>query len=412
MMQPLTRRALLGSAAAIPAVATLPQVASASTSVGFDLNATVLDGGEQVTSLTIRAGVLGQFDPSSLTLETFSVLARAESPLPASSNQLTLGTYDVHRDVTAARVDNRGNITLELATAEGVPGGATLGYTVPAGRNVEFNLTYTITQNAPLRLRNQRQVTIARFVQGELTNPEVDAFSYGTSISGLNYRLFSPRNNGHGKGGKHPLIVWLHGGGEGGMGARQTNEAQLRGNRGAVGFVTPEAQQIFGGAYVVAPQSPSAWMTDGDGFAPKIAALVDELLASNHKIDPQRVHVLGCSNGGYMSLKMAVEYPEKFASVVPICPGATPNFFTDAELQSVGSTPTWLVHSKDDTVLPWEPNSGRAAALIDDAIVTLYDTVTWQGHQFMGHWSWIYVARNDPQHNGQHIWQWMAQQHR
>ncbi|GAA4907576.1 hypothetical protein GCM10025789_28840 [Tessaracoccus lubricantis] len=71
-----------------------------------------------------------------------------------------------------------------------------------------------------------------------------------------------------------------------------------------------------------------------------------------------------------------------------------------------------LVHSKDDAVLPWEPNTGRAAALIDDAVVTLYDTVTWQGHQFMGHWSWIYVARNDPQHNGQHVWQWMAQQHR
>lgn len=130
-------------------------------------------------------------------------------------------------------------------------------------------------------------------------------------------------------------------------------------------------------------------MNDGDGFAPRIAALVDELLASNHTIDPQRVHVLGCSNGGYMSLKMAVEYPTKFASIVPICPGATHNFFTDAELQSVSSTPTWLVHSKDDTVLPWEPNTGRAAALIDDAIVTLYDTVTWQGHQFMGHWSWI-----------------------
>lgn len=411
-MERLSRRALLGSAAAIPALAAIPQVASAATSVSFDLNASVLDGGEQVTSLTIRAGALGQFDPSSLTLGTFSVLAKAESPLPSSSGQLTFGVYDVQREVTAARVDNRGNITLDLATAEGVPGGGTLGYTVPAGRNVEFDLTYTITQNAPLRLRNQRPVKIDSFTQSELTNPEADAFSYGTSASGLNYRLYTPSNNGHGRAGRHPLVVWLHGGGEGGMDARQTNEAQLRGNRGALGFITPEAQQIFGGAYVVAPQSPSAWMNDGDGFAPRIAALVDEILASNHKIDPQRVHVLGCSNGGYMSLKMAVEYPTKFASIVPICPGATPNFFTDAELQSVSSTPTWLVHSKDDTVLPWEPNTGRAAALIDDAIVTLYDTVTWQGHQFMGHWSWIYAARNDPQHNGQHLWQWMAEQHR
>jgi dipeptidyl aminopeptidase/acylaminoacyl peptidase len=30
--------------------------------------------------------------------------------------------------------------------------------------------------------------------------------------------------------------------------------------------------------------------------------------------------------------------------------------------------------------------------------------------QFNGHWSWIYVARNDPTINGTHIWQWMADQ--
>jgi hypothetical protein len=28
--------------------------------------------------------------------------------------------------------------------------------------------------------------------------------------------------------------------------------------------------------------------------------------------------------------------------------------------------------------------------------MTLCDHVVWNGHQFPGHWSWIYVARNDP----------------
>ena len=42
--------------------------------------------------------------------------------------------------------------------------------------------------------------------------------------------------------------------------------------------------------------------------------------------------------------------------------------------------------------------------------MTLYDHVIWNGHQFNGHWSWIYVARNDPAINGTHIWQWMADQ--
>jgi hypothetical protein len=36
----------------------------------------------------------------------------------------------------------------------------------------------------------------------------------------------------------------------------------------------------------------------------------------------------------------------------------------------------------------------------------------WNGHQFPGHWSWIYVARNDPGTDTTHIWQWIAQQRR
>ena len=48
----------------------------------------------------------------------------------------------------------------------------------------------------------------------------------------------------------------------------------------------------------------------------------------------------------------------------------------------------------------------------DEKGVTLYDHVVWNGIQFPGHWSWIYVARNHPSNNGTHIWQWMAQQQR
>ena len=79
----------------------------------------------------------------------------------------------------------------------------------------------------------------------------------------MNYRLFSPagaeRWTGH---GKRPLIVWLHGGGEGGLKSANyyDNEPQMRANRGALGFSTPEAQRIFDGAYVVAPQAESFWL--------------------------------------------------------------------------------------------------------------------------------------------------------
>ena len=60
--------------------------------------------------------------------------------------------------------------------------------------------------------------------------------------------------------------------------------------------------------------------------------------------------------------------------------------------------------------MPPEPNTIHAHDLIPGSLLTLYDHVVWNGYQFPGHWSWIYVARNDPSNNGTHIWQWMARQ--
>ncbi|WP_327010410.1 prolyl oligopeptidase family serine peptidase [Dactylosporangium sp. NBC_01737] len=38
-----------------------------------------------------------------------------------------------------------------------------------------------------------------------------------------------------------------------------------------------------------------------------------------HPIDRDRILVAGCSNGGYMSLKMTAIDPDLFAASVPIC---------------------------------------------------------------------------------------------
>jgi predicted peptidase len=230
----------------------------------------------------------------------------------------------------------------------------------------------------------------------------------------MKYRLFSPAKIR----GRRPLVVWLHGGGEGASlpDDYYDNETTLRANRGALGFATPEAQRIFDGAYVVAPQSTSFWLEDGDRFAPQILEIVREI-ARRHPIDRDRIYVAGCSNGGYMSLKMTTVNPDEFAASVPICgvvtslqPGG-PTMITDAELASI-DTPTWLVASRDDTTVPPDPNTVHAHDLIPGSLLTLYDHVIWNGYQFPGHWSWIYVARNDPSANGTRIWQWMARQKR
>ncbi|MHB9755759.1 carboxylesterase family protein [Streptomyces sp. BYX5S] len=419
----ISRRSILAAGAGAGALS-LPGVAAhaddrAPDGVRFTLNAHVLDGGEQVTSLTLKTSRLGPIDPAGLTTGTFGVHAKATRPFPLADGERISGEYDLDRTVTAVRLDRHGDIVLELAHGEGQSGGNTLGYLSPEGRNVMLDLAYTVTQHTPIALRNGRSITVDNFVQNRrLSNPEVDAFTSHVSASGMKYRLYSPAESRSSKRRKRPLIVWLHGGGEGASLPNDyyDNETTLRANRGALGFATPEAQCIFGGAHVVAPQSTSYWMEDGPRFAPLIHEIIGDVTRRND-IDRERIYVAGCSNGGYMSMKMTAVYPRLFAASVPICgivtsfpPGGAP-LLPDSELARI-TTPSWLVTSRDDTTVDPQANTVHAHEVIPGSLMTLYDHVVWNGYQFLGHFSWIYVARNDPSIDGTHIWQWMAAQRR
>ncbi|MGO1975577.1 MAG: prolyl oligopeptidase family serine peptidase [Brachybacterium tyrofermentans] len=417
MSSPFPRRAVLtaGAAAATAAAATVGLAPAAlakgpERSAPFTLDAEVLDGGEQIVSVTIDATRRGGLPTGELPTSTFTVHARGTNPLTGEV------AYDVERPITAVSADHRGRITVELEHGNGVEGAGTLGWMGDAGRNVQLDLEYTITQNEPLPLHGKGVPQISSFVQGDLVSPEVDAFSSHVSASGTNYRLFSPARSS--RPAERPLIIWLHGGGEGGFTEGGVeyydNESQMRANRGALGVATPEAQEIFGGAYVVAPQCPSAWMLDGPAFEPLVDEIIEEVAAA-HPVDRSRVHVIGASNGGYMTLKMVVENPGVFASATPIC-GVVKEYYDspgplvpDAELAAI-STPTWLIAAANDGTVDPVANTVHAHELIDGSILSLYDTVTWEGVDYSGHFSWIYASRNDPSHDGMSLWEWMAAQ--
>ena len=399
--------AALGATALLPAAAHADHARATGREARVDLLAEVLDSGEQVVALRLRSSALAPVDPDSLTTGTFTVRARGVSPLDGAV------AYEQDRVVTGARFDGR-DVVLELEHGYGTEGASTLLYT--SGRNVQLDLEYTLTQTSPLRRRGSgAEVVLEEIAQGELVSPEVDAFTHHQVEGGLKYRLFTP--SARGKGRDRALVVWLHGGGEGALltGGHDyyDNESALRANRGALGFATEEAQEIFGGAYVLAPQSTSAWMDDGDGFAPQIQAVIDEVVA-RERIDVDRIHVTGCSNGGFMTLKMVAEHPGQFASQVPICgavSGPEGTFHLgDDTLRSLSDVPTWLVAAENDDTLDPIANTVRFHELIDGSLMSLYPTVEWEGVEYPGHWSWIYVARNAPEEQGVHLWEWMAAQ--
>lgn len=376
----------------------------------FALNAKVLDGGQQIVSLTIKTGRL-PIKASSLSTSTFSVKATGANPYTSLAPATVFGTFEnVSRTVTGVHLDRQGNIVVDLAYGFTTPGAFTFAWANSEQRNIMLDLTYTVTQNQPVKLWGGTDFTFASLKQGRVVDPEVDAFGYGKA-AGMVYRLYKPKKAAD---GKRPLIIWLHGGGEGGWSQAYNNDLPLIANRGALGFITPKAQRIFGGAYVLAPQANDYWLNDSaQGYSARLKTLIDKVMRNN-RIDKSRIYVVGASNGGYMTPKLVVDNPGFFAADVPISPALIFNATTmisDAQLAAI-KTPTWVVQSKDDPVVPFAVNGQHMAATIPGALLTAYDNVTWDGVAYNGHWSWIYVARNDPKtDSGLHIWQWMAKQH-
>ncbi|MBT0771470.1 hypothetical protein KIH74_21210 [Kineosporia sp. J2-2] len=125
----------VGAAAGVVLPAATARAATARSGgvVEFTLDAEVLDGGEQITGITLATAALGPVDPASLSAATFSVHARATSPLPGVPDAEISGVYDVDRTVTGAHVGRDGDIVLDLEHGEGVLGANTLGYVLTRG---------------------------------------------------------------------------------------------------------------------------------------------------------------------------------------------------------------------------------------------------------------------------------------
>ena len=329
--------------------------------------------------------------------------AKATSPVTLDAGDAIYSPYDEDREVTDVSFTG-GDVVISLKSGQNVTGASTLGYLVPdgnlgAGRNVVLDLTYTITQNAPIKLANARGVAISTFKQGKLVDPEVDASRSG-SHDGMRYRIYTPANHR----GMRPLIVWLHGNGEGGLSASYyNNEPQLRANRGALGMTTSDAQRIFGGAYVVAPQVPDTWYNLDLRLRGETAG-ADPGCRQEASDRPETHLHHGCLGRRDDDDADGEPLPKLFAAAVASAPALFVNResaykMTAEQVLRLKPTPTWLVQAKNDPTIDYEKSSLWAYNLLKDygkVTLTTYDDVTWNGVTYNGHWSWIYTAHNDP----------------
>ena len=168
--------------------------------------------------------------------------------------------------------------------------------------------------------------------------PETDGYA-------IDYRYFSPVV--YGDTTKYPLVIWLHGMGNGSKPGSQLSASYIE------AWGTLELQQRFKGskgAFIFAPRSLEEkniyWE---DCLIHPLRAAIDDFIAKNKdNIDLSRIYIGGYSMGGKMTLKMAVAYPEMFAAVFPICPAWVPDKAAAAKIADI---PVWLTSGKKDPLV-------------------------------------------------------------
>ena len=322
-------------------------------------------------------------------------------------------------------------VTLELAVTPDI--GSPLAYR-PDLYHYELADPYQLT----IQLKKDFSLAAQQKSYTSLTLPKTPdtwilsathGFEYGkyTSVQhSLSYASYSPPSDHQ----KKPLLIWLHGLGEGGT----DPVIPLLGCKTSA-FVQSEFQQLSGGAYVLVPQCPTLWLDDGSGrttltgescYTETLMALIQDFLSAHPNADPSRIYVSGCSNGGYMTMELLLHHPGFFAAAFPVCQPYEDRWISDDELQSLLDIPIWFVHSELDTICPPEKSTFptverlRAAGgknVLLTRMTTVYgDPLPNTDHinpqQYNAHFSWIPVLNNDIYDpvSGQSLFQWLLKQ--
>ena len=234
-------------------------------------------------------------------------------------------------------------------------------------------------------------------------------------------------------GNKHPLVIWLHGAGSGG-----TDIGFVTGGMHVTKFVDEGIQEIFGGAHILLPQAETVWMdgvtseefdTMGHNFyTESLMALIEDYVKNHENVDPNRIYVGGCSNGGYMTVELARMYPDYFAAIFPICEAMMDFWVTDDDINVMKDIPTWFVHCVNDPVVDISMTADATynrlvEAGAENIHFTRLETINDPdyGNAYGGHFSWIYSLRNlcSTDYNGEEVvvdgnpvslYQWLAAQ--
>lgn len=423
------------------------------------------DWGPAITQVILNFGT--QLSASSVQAESFQVSSvrtyggvddetgEMGEPVPHVVERNVLNAYV--SDENGVPAEGGSYVTLDMEIAPYLAEGSPFVFNILTYQNEYVETSYEISLRAPLATADGLPVTMettnAKGYVGNKTLLAEDfdtegTYTYTNEDGGrqidLTYASWFPEKEN--AEGTTPLIIWLHGAGEGGT---DPNVAIL-GNK-VVNLATEDIQQYFGdtGAAVLAPQSPTMWMdTSGQSvgkaslqnntgesyYTEALMSLITSFVEKNTEIDPTRIYLGGCSNGGYMTLNLLIHYPGVFAAAFPVCEPYANEWLKEEKLSVLAEVPMWLTAAKTDTIVTIyegyrdeEPpylyhvltdDSGKEVpineysnalyerlqaagaevyySLFDNVVDTSGRYVAEDGspYEYNGHWSWIYTLNN------------------
>ena len=343
-----------------------------------------------------------KLDPSILTVNTNSIERNVISVYPCDAR----GAFDPEGEYLA--------LGLEKANGQGI------GLS-KAGKvwKEEYSVNVGLKKGKTLKVGKQKFTAIECETEKGLKDfiSEADYFNKATftgRLTGkpgdvtLTYASYEPWSL-KGDGVANPLVIWLHGGGEGGIDVSIT----LLGNE-VVSLIRPQIQSHFtteggeGGAYVLSIQCPTMWMGTSKGFghgeypslyADVLKSCIDEFVDQHPDIDRNRIYLGGCSNGGYMTMHMLMRNPRYFAAAYPTCQAYLDKNISDNEIAALAEENIWFVQSYDDTTVEAEthciPTFRRLMkAGAKNVWMSMFESVEGMdnpGQKLFGHFAWCYL---------------------
>jgi len=235
------------------------------------------------------------------------------------------GTFD-QDDVLDGPVKLREwNVVLDQVT----PGIHTLRY-VSAESGESFDVTWIFT------------VVEAQTFPTLFSTVSPGQHPYTSPSAGLNYLLYLPDEYGKDPQQEWPLILYLHGANEKGNNLEALKEQPL-----------PETleERVDFPFIVVSPQLLPDF-NDWSDVIDSLNILLDEI-QDTVTVDSQRVYLTGISMGGAGTWQFVLQYPQRFAALVPVAGYYLDEGWTvPSNLCALRAIPVWEFHGGQDGNVP------------------------------------------------------------